>query len=181
MQAVGGRTDGQKRPPDGRAGMHVLGHVGVGFAAAAPLSFVLDGLGLGGATLPATVVLVGLSTLPDVDHHLPWTAHRGATHSVPFAVAVGLGVASCAGVAASIAGWGEADLLAALGFAIGAGAVGLHVLVDLFTPMGVPPLWPLSRERRTLAVVRSANRRANLALFALGLACWSGAVWSTLA
>lgn len=152
--------------------MHASGHVGVALAAGAPLTVGLGAAGLDAAVLPTTAVLVGLATLPDVDHSIPGMGHRTATHSLPFALATGIVVAGVAWVAGPALVSGEAVVLAALGFAVGTLAVVLHVLADVVTPMGVYPLWPISRQRRSLALVRSANPLANRALLLAGAALW---------
>lgn len=175
------QSDEQKYRRGGPDAVHALGHVGLAFAFATPLAVVLAESGLPGSILPATAVFVGLSTLPDVDYHLPGIAHRGGTHSIPFAIAVGLVVAGAAVMGGPVLVSGDAAVLATIGFALGAGAVGLHVLADVLTPMGVAPAWPLSRERRSLGVVRSANGRVNRASFAFGVACWCVVAWITLA
>ena len=151
--------------------MHTPGHVGIGFATAVPVAFALGDAGLGHLALPATALLVGLSPLPDVDEFLPVVAHRGATHSIPFALLVGACLASLGWVGGPGLG-ATRPVLAALGLLVGVLAMGLHVLADLLTPMGVYAAWPLSRERRSLNVVRSADPQANRSLLAVGLLGW---------
>ncbi len=151
--------------------MHTAGHVGIGFAVATPVSLALDVIGLGGIVVPATAVLVGLSTVPDVDHHLPGFAHRGGTHSLPFTLLVGVLVGALGWLAGPVNGVPSGSV-AVVGLAVGALAVGCHLLADLCTPMGVPLAWPRSTTRQSLRVVRSANTRVNLGLLVAGLTIW---------
>lgn len=151
--------------------MHAAGHVGVGLGAAAGLVAALTASGLSEAAVPATVLLVGLSTLPDVDEHLPGLAHRGATHSAPFALAVGAATGAVSGALGPTATGLPSGTAAVLGSAVGVIAVVLHVLADVVTPMGVPLLWPLSSERRSLRLVWSADRRVNGGLLLVGALC----------
>jgi len=151
--------------------VHTPGHLGLGFAGAAGIVLLLAVAGLSHLAVVASVLFVALSPLPDVDEWLPWTAHRGGTHSVWFALAVGAGTALLAvlfGTALAV----EPTTGATLGFGVGFLAVALHVLADAFTPMGVYPLWPASTERRSLNVLASANPRANRYALAGGLGLW---------
>ena len=151
--------------------MYTPGHVGIGFAGAAGIVLVLAVAGLSHLAVVASVAFVALSPLPDVDEWLPWTAHRGGTHSVWFALAVGAGTATLAVAFGTVLNVVPARG-ALLGFAVGFLAVALHVVADAFTPMGVYPLWPVSSERRSLNVLASANPRANRYALAGGLGLW---------
>jgi inner membrane protein len=151
--------------------MHTTGHVGIGFGVAAPVAIGLEAGGVGALALPATAVLVGLSTLPDVDHHLPRVAHRGATHSLAFALLVGF-VVSVLGWLAGPVGTVSGGTVALVGLAVGALAVAGHLIADVCTPMGVAPAWPLSKARYSLRIVPSANARANIGLLVTGVGLW---------
>jgi len=155
--------------------VHTTGHVGLGFAGAAVVVLALTAAGLGHLALAATVCVVALSPLPDVDEHLPWTTHRGGTHSVWFALAVGVAAATVAVLVAPALGV-RPKTLAGLAFAGGVLAVALHVLADALTPMGIYPLWPLSTQRRSLNVVPSAHPGANRLALAAGVGAWLLAV-----
>ncbi len=114
-------------------------------------------------------VMVGTATLPDCDHRLPLVEHRGPTHSLAFALLVG-GVLAVAGSALAPAVDGVLGLdPAVLGFALGTLSVSTHLLGDVLTPMGIRPLWPLSRRRYSLNLTPAKNRVANYGLFALGV------------
>lgn len=127
--------------------MASIGHVAIGLAAG---RFYASSPGLEQRRLliPAMAVFTGLSLLPDADvigfaigiaysHPL---GHRGASHSLSVALALGL----CAGLMARWAGLPRAKtaLVAAV-------VVASHGLADALTNggLGIGFLWPLSNER----------------------------------
>ncbi|WP_049920898.1 metal-dependent hydrolase [Halopiger djelfimassiliensis] len=105
---------------------------------------------------------VGLANLPDVDQPLPQLRHRGPTHTVWFAVLVGLlaGLTSVLVLGSSLA--------FRFGFVIGTCSILAHLAGDIVTPMGISPLAPLSRRHVTLDWFKSKNHRINRALLVLG-------------
>jgi len=149
--------------------MYRLGHYGAALVVYSPL-----GLGLLLADLRTLAVLGGalslaLASLPDIDQRLPFVDHRGATHTLAFAAAVGAVLATGGFLAGRSGGVGTAVRLAAVGFAVGFTATCSHLLADVITPMGITPLWPLSKRHYTLDVARADNRVVNYALFGLGV------------
>jgi inner membrane protein len=147
--------------------MYRLGHYGAALLCYAPLGLVLADLRmlavLGGA------VSLALASLPDVDQKIPFVDHRGVTHTVGFAIAVG-GVLGAAGfLAGGEASLGTPLLLAAFGFGVGFTAIVSHLLADVITPMGITPFWPLSDRHYTLDITRADNWLANYALLGLGV------------
>ena len=125
--------------------MSLLGHVAIGVATARRITPA----GQPTEVLPVRmVVLSAFSLLPDVDfllHALSPSVdsleHRGATHSLVFALAIGLFVAVALRVSARPRPihWGIVTML----------VVASHPLLDAFghTTLGVELLWPFSDAR----------------------------------
>lgn len=152
--------------------MYRTGHYGVTLLAYAPVGFLLAAGGR-----PAVAVLAGLGALavtplPDFDHRMPGVSHRGVTHTLLFAVAVG---AVLAWATRLLPAGTVAPRVTALAFGVGVFGVGAHLLGDVLTPAGVPLLWPLSDRRVTLAVASADSLVANYGLFALGVAATAAA------
>ncbi|GAA0259697.1 hypothetical protein GCM10009000_090580 [Halobacterium noricense] len=148
--------------------MHQKGHYGAALVAYAPVVFVLTALGYTTLALLGGAVVVGGAMLPDIDQRIPGVKHRGPTHTVWFALAVG----AVAGVGGLLLG-ASRGVLAALGtglfgVVVGTLAVVAHILADVLTPMGVHPFAPVRGEKYTLNVVTAANPIANYALLVLG-------------
>lgn len=147
--------------------MYVLGHVGASLLLYAPAGALVRwslGPELAVWGLVATVVL---STLPDIDQHLP-IEHRGPTHTVWFVLVVSV-VCGVAGLLVAPAGQRGIS-----GLVVGtAAALSLlsHLLADSITPMGVAPFVPLSSFEHSFGIVYAANTRANVALFVVGFLC----------
>lgn len=154
--------------------MHCEGHVGAALLAYAPVGIWLGGAGHEQLAVVGAATMIALATVPDWDKGLPFLAHRGITHTVPFALGLGAVVGS-AGVA--VPALGPPLVVGTVGFLLGTLSVLVHVAVDALTPMGVRPFWPLSGRRYSLALVRSANPLANYLLFALGVAASLAALW----
>lgn len=149
--------------------MYREGHYGGALLAYAPLGILVS---LGGYTAVAIVgglVCVGLSTLPDWDRRLPLLEHRGPTHTIPFALLVGVGVATVAAVLVDASSAFADAGFVAFAFLVGFLSIGSHLVVDALTPMGVRPFWPFSRSRYSLHLTTAANPIANYGLFGLGL------------
>lgn len=85
---------------------------------------------------------VGLASLPDVDQPLSRIRHRGPTHTVWFAVLVGLlaGVGSTLVLGSSLA--------FRFGFVVGTCSILAHLAGDVVTPMGNQPTDPALAETR---------------------------------
>ena len=154
--------------------MYLLGHVGISLLLFAPLAGVLVSSGrplLAGVT---GVLLVVLAPLPDLDTYTDRLAHRGSTHTVWFALAVGLVVGLVAGLGTGswnrslsshplLPAWipiwsGGVSTLAVLG----------HLAGDLVTPMGLWPFRPVSNRHYTADLTPSKSPRANRLCFAAG-------------
>jgi len=147
--------------------MHREGHLGAALIAYAPLGFVALVANSFTLALAGGGAAVGLAMLPDWDQRIPGIKHRGITHTVHFAGAVG-GVLAVIGLAAGAThgplaaiSWGV------FGFVAGAGVISSHIAADALTPMGVEPF--RDGRRYSYDVVRAANPIANYALLALGV------------
>ncbi len=148
--------------------MYQVGHYGVALLAYAPIGAVTAGAGYEQAAIVGGLVCLGLSTLPDVDQQLPGIDHRGPTHSVVFALLVGLSVAAVTAVLIASSSLADGRLVA-FGFVVGTVAILSHLLGDILTPMGIRPFWPVLTTHYTINVTKAANPIANYVLFVLGV------------
>lgn len=147
--------------------MHTPGHVGAALLTYLPVAGVVAWAGLPRFAVLGICVGAAVSTLPDADQLLP-IDHRGGTHTVWFV----FGVAAIAGAAGWALGAALGDppsVSAVVGTAVGLSLLS-HLLVDSITPMGIRPFAPVSEFHHSFDIVRSANHRANAALFSAGLA-----------
>ncbi|WP_408958251.1 metal-dependent hydrolase [Natrinema sp. 74] len=149
--------------------MYQVGHYGSALLAYAPLGTVVSLGGRGDIAIVGGLVCVALSTLPDYDHRLPLIEHRGPTHTVAFALLVGAGLAALTAVVVDAASAFVGASVASFAFLVGVVSIGSHLLADALTPMGIQPLWPLSRRRYSLELTTAANPIANYGLFGLGI------------
>ena len=154
--------------------MHREGHHGAALVAYAPLGVASVSLGAETVALGGAVAAAGLAMVPDYDQRVPGLAHRGPTHTVWFALAVGL-------VTGTVGGWIGSSYdpaatvgLGVFGFLVGTGTVLSHIAADALTPMGVRPFAPVDSRHVSLDLVRAANPVANYALLGLGVAVAAG-------
>ncbi|MFB6131728.1 MAG: metal-dependent hydrolase [Salinigranum sp.] len=160
--------------------MYRKGHLGVSLIVFAPLGYALLRGGEGSLAFLAGAVMLGLSSLPDVDHRVPGLSHRGLTHTVAFALVVGCCLGAV-GFAVDPAADPTGSRLAVFGFLVGVLSVLAHLLGDVLTPMGVRPFWPLSGRTFSLRLARADNALANDGLFALGVFVTAAAAWLAIA
>lgn len=149
--------------------MYRAGHLGVSLLVFLPVGL---GLVLAGRTELAVlgeVCVLAVASLPDVDHEVPLVSHRGVTHTVWFALLVGFGFGAVGWILGGRPTTPAAPALAVAGFAFGTLGICAHLLGDVLTPMGIRPLWPLSRRTLTLNLVRAKNPLANYGLLAAGV------------
>jgi inner membrane protein len=148
--------------------MYRRGHVGVGLAVYAPFGFALTALaGIEAGALGA-VAVASTAMLPDLDVRVPFLTHRGITHTVWFALAVG-GVLGAAGALLGLRrGLGTSLGAGAVGFGVGCLTVLAHLLADALTPAGIEPFAPLRDDRFSLDLFTAANPVANYLLLAVG-------------
>lgn len=149
--------------------MYRPGHYGAALLAYAPLGGIAIALGFAELALLGGVVAVGGAMLPDWDQRVPFIRHRGATHTVWFALAVGVALGLVGVVAGASGGVLAALGLGVFGLLVGVLTVGAHLLADVLTPMGIRPLEPVRDDEYTLDVARAANPIANYGLLALGV------------
>jgi inner membrane protein len=159
--------------------MYVLGHVGISLLLFAPISGVLVSTGQPAVAALTGLLMIVLAPLPDLDTYTDRLDHRGPTHTIWFALDVGLVVALVAGVSAVgmaavggtgyitnrplppvwVASWfGSVSTLAVLG----------HLAGDLITPMGLWPFRPLSEWHYSFDLTPSKSPRANRFCFGAG-------------
>ena len=149
--------------------MYKSGHVGAALLAYAPLGSLLLGTGRSELAVVAGVVMVALSTLPDADHWIPFVNHRGFTHTLPFAVLVGLAVGVVGAAAGPAVLSSSAASTAALGVVVGTLSILSHIAADSVTPMGIRPFWPLSGWHVTFDIVPAKDPVANFVLLGAGV------------
>ncbi|WP_280536464.1 metal-dependent hydrolase [Halopenitus sp. POP-27] len=150
--------------------MYRTGHLGASIAVYAPFGVGLFAAGADSLAVLAGAVMLWFTMLPDIDHRLPIVPHRGPTHSLLFALAVGGIFGGAGSLAASELGVTAAVGLGAFGLVLGIATVGAHLLADALTPAGVPLLWPLSGRTYSLSLWRADNTVANYGLLVVGVA-----------
>jgi membrane-bound metal-dependent hydrolase YbcI (DUF457 family) len=159
--------------------MYPTGHYGIALLVAAPSAFVL---GRRAGTVFSTVVVFA-ALLPDLDRHLPYVTHHGATHTFLFAVVAGLAVGLLA--AGAVVGYvrfvGEPRsrkltgrnvfVWAAVGAFFGTSA---HVVADVLVLLpGTQPVslfWPVFERKLHVETVPLGATARNLGLLVAGLA-----------
>lgn len=149
--------------------MYQVGHYGGALLAYAPLGTVVALWGHGEVAIVGGLVCAALSPLPDYDHRVPMIDHRGPTHTIPFALLAGAGLAALTAVLVDASSAFADAGFVSLAFLIGLVSVGSHLLVDALTPMGVRPFWPVSNRRYSAQLTTAANPVANYGLFGLGV------------
>lgn len=151
--------------------MHRNGHIGAALLTYSPLGAIITLVGLPQVAIAGLISVAGLAMVPDQDQRVPGLTHRGVTHTVWFALLVGVVLAVVAGYVASTAE--DGGLVAVIGiglfgFVVGVISVGSHILADALTPMGVTPFIPVDDRHYTLDVATASNPVANYALLAGG-------------
>lgn len=166
--------------------MHRKGHSGMAMIAYAPIVFILllinenfVYVALFGWSLAMSV-----SMLPDIDMKISSIKHRGPTHTVWFAI--GMGIVTTlflGGVTIGIYYMGSIEQLSNFGFELtplisavivlfGGFSVfwGVlsHFLGDIITPMGLRPFKPVKNTKYTFDIVKAANETANNLLYSVG-------------
>ena len=151
--------------------MHRNGHIGAALLTYSPLGAIIALVGLPQVAIAGLLGVAGLAMVPDQDQRVPGLTHRGITHTVWFALLVGVVLALAAGYVASTVGDGGLAVttgIGLLGFVVGVISVGSHILADALTPMGVTPFIPVDERHYTLDVATASNPVANYALLAGG-------------
>jgi inner membrane protein len=178
--------------------MHRTGHIGAALLTYAPVGYALLSADRFVLLIIGGICVLALASLPDIDLRLSCIAHRGPTHTIVFAIIVGLvfgaggwligdqlGVLGPRFIALGAEGSGrEIDALSRVanrlhalderrltvfGVVVGILGIGSHLIADAVTPMGIRPFWPISSRRCSFDLVKAANPRANHLLFILGV------------
>ncbi|WP_455449735.1 metal-dependent hydrolase [Natrinema thermotolerans] len=155
--------------------MYRDGHAGFNALLYAPFFPVVSGRWSLELALVGAVVALAAANLPDLDQPLPRISHRGPTHTVWFAVLVGLvaGVGTALAVPATPAAF-------AVGFLIGCCGILAHLAGDIVTPMGISPFAPLWRAHVTLEWFKSKNERINRGFLLTGTVALSASLLVTV-
>lgn len=154
--------------------MYVLGHVGISLLVFAPLAGLLLSTGQPLVALLTGLLCVALAPLPDLDTYTDRLDHRGPTHTVWFALGVGL--LSWLVVGFGTALWNtyiSSYLLLPVWLPVWFGGVSTlavvgHLLGDLITPMGLWPFRPVSDRHYTVGLTPSKSPQANRLCFGAG-------------
>lgn len=150
--------------------MNLLGHLGIALAIYAPIGCVLLLRGRYRLAISGTMLIAGVTMLPDVDSWLPWFIHRGRTHTVWFALSVGGMIGLAATVFANSRRQSHRSVLVYgwFGVCVGTLAIIAHLVGDVITPMGIRPFYPLADASYTFNLVLARDPLANTRLFAMG-------------
>jgi inner membrane protein len=149
--------------------MYRTGHYGAALLAYAPVGGAALATGFDVAAVAGGALTLALAPLPDYDQRVPAISHRGVTHTVGFALLVGLLTGALGFVVGSETGLAGATAAGAFGLVVGALAIGSHLLADVVTPMGISPFWPLSSRNYTLSLARADDTVANYLLLLAGI------------
>lgn len=156
--------------------MHEKGHIGASLVIYAPFGFVLTALSSFQLGVVGAVAVASMAMVPDLDMRVPLVKHRGITHTVWFAIVVGITF----GIVGAVVGLQESILRAALfgglAFLFGGLTIVSHILADALTPMGITPFAPVRNHKYTLDLFKAANPIANYVLFAFGGVVAAGAL-----
>jgi inner membrane protein len=135
----------------------------------APVGFALLAVGADTLAFLGGAIVVGGAMIPDMDQRVPGISHRGPTHTVWFALAVGTLLGGAGAVIGQETGVFDTSVLGSFGFGIGVLTIGAHLLADALTPAGIRPFVPFSAAEYTFSVTRADNWIANYLLLAIGL------------
>ncbi|SNR57479.1 metal-dependent hydrolase [Halorubrum vacuolatum] len=149
--------------------MHRPGHYGASLIAYSPIGFLTVAIGAVELAVAGAVAAVAAAMVPDWDLRVPFITHRGPTHTVWFALLVGVVFGIVAGVLGASSGTGVALVLGGFGFVVGVSTVIGHLVADALTPAGIRPLAPWRDRRYTFDIAKASNPIANYALFGLGI------------
>lgn len=146
--------------------MHREGHIGAALLCYMPVGFITALIATFEVAVLGAVLAAGLAMVPDLDMRVPFVKHRGITHTVHFAVGVGIVLGLCGVMLGA-----EANILVAVGlglfgFSIGSTTVLSHIAADALTPAGVDPF--RRDEVVSYDVARARNPIANYGLLLLG-------------
>lgn len=155
--------------------MYQTGHYGVALLAYAPVGFAVTAAGFRTLALLGGALALALAMVPDWDTKIPGIDHRGPTHTVWFAVLVGLVVGAGGFLLGQPRGTAVAFGLAGFAFLVGFVTICSHIAADSITPMGVTPFTPFSDRHITYDVVTAKHTVANYLLLVVGIVAAAGA------
>jgi inner membrane protein len=141
----------------------------------APVGALTIGLGFERLALLGGVLAVGGAMLPDLDERVSFVAHRGPTHTVWFALAVGAVFGLGGAAIGAREGVGVAVGLGLFGALVGTLTVVAHLLADVLTWSGIRPFAPVSDTWYSLEVTGATDPIANYLLLAAGIVAAIGA------
>lgn len=154
--------------------MELDGHVGAALTAYSPLYLAVLHFDYPRFAVLGTIIAIALASLPDCDLRLSTLQHRGPTHTVQFALVVGV-IVGCIGATLTLFNPGgvAANPLVVGTFCsvVALGTILSHIAVDALTPMGVDPL--ATGRRYSFVLCYAADRRYNYAMFGTGVCCLS--------
>lgn len=149
--------------------MHRIGHYGGSLLAYSPVGFLAVAIGAIELAIIGGAIAVAGAMVPDWDMRIPFVRHRGPTHTIWFALVVGIVLGVAGALVGSSTGAAGTVIFGVFGFAVGVTIVVGHLFADMLTPMGIEPFQPLRDDSYTLDVARAANPVANYALLVLGV------------
>jgi inner membrane protein len=140
----------------------------------APVAVGLVTTGHAGLAPLGGIGVLALTPVPDWDQRVPFVEHRGITHTLAFALLIGLATGGvCLLAARSVPGlqaaYGPPELLGTFGAGVSVLAILAHLAADVITPAGLEPFQPVSGRHYSLSLVGAANRIANAALLVAGV------------
>lgn len=167
----------------------------------APVAGTLISKGRPEVALLGALIIFFVEQIPDLDQLVPFLKHRGFSHTLGFALLVGV-VVGILGlfigerlfivfgdwlISQGLSGVGNAVIkakatvneheLAIIGFGMGTFGIVAHLAGDVLTDMGIRPFWPVSSRTISLSRLKARNPLANELLFALGIGALASAVW----
>ncbi|WP_101297340.1 metal-dependent hydrolase [Halegenticoccus soli] len=148
--------------------MYAPGHIGLALLCYAPAAAYLTHRGRVRARRAGTAGVLFCAAAPDADLYVAQLMHRGVTHTLWMAIALGA-LGAVVGLALGRRGPRSAGESARFGAVVGVLGIGSHLAGDVVTPMGLRPLYPLSDATVTLALVYSRDPHVNVALFVVGV------------
>lgn len=154
--------------------MHKVGHQGAAMLGYAPFIALLDPQLRWLAVLGLPLALFA-ARLPDIDQRLPLVPHRGPTHTVWFALVLGLGATVAF---QSVIPEGPPVVRVGIGGVLAFGVM-THLASDAITPAGVRPFWPVWDRSVSLPLCRAGDPGANWLLFVGGLLAITGVLTGT--
>lgn len=148
--------------------MYQKGHIGASLLTYVPFGFLLTAFGSIEVGVIGAAAVASMAMVPDLNMKIPLVKHRGITHTVWFALAVG----AVFGVVGAVAGLQKSlfggVLFGTLAFLFGALTIISHLLAGALTPMGIEPFAPVRDDTYTLDLFTAANPITNYALLGLG-------------